>query len=67
MPIALIYSCYHEIVRARVNGFSQSGLSELQILSAGKNFETVCRKPVVQLRELLDRDRRELIQKFLSP
>ena len=48
-------------------GSSQCGLSELQILSASKNFETLCRKPIVQLRELLDRDRRELIQELLMP
>ena len=66
-PYALILSFYHEFVSAGVNDSSQCGLSELQILSASRNFETVCRKPVVQLRELLDRDRRELIQEFFSP
>ena len=50
-----------------MNDSSQCGLSELQILSASKNSETLCRKPIVQLRELLDRDRRELIQELLMP
>ena len=67
MPTALIYSRYHETVRDRVNYFSQCGLSEVQILSASKKFETLCRKPIVQLRELLDRNRRELIEELLMP
>ena len=66
-PYALILSFYHEFVSAGVNDSSQCGLSELQILSASVNFDTLCRKPIVQLREMLDRDRRELIQELLAP
>ena len=50
-----------------MNDSSQCGLSGLQILLASKNSETLCRKPIVQLRELLNRDRRELIQELLMP
>ena len=41
---ALIHSFYHELLCARVVDYSRCGLSELQILSASVNFDSLCRK-----------------------